>query len=211
MENVRVFDLFAQEYDEWFEKYPFVYNSELEALRRVIPKKGRGLEIGVGTGRFALPFGVKEGVEPAKAMTEISRNRGITVYETVAEEATFDSETYDFVTMITTICFLKDPLKVFMKVKIILKPHGSFIIGLIDKNSKLGNYYESKKKDNIFYKHANFYSTKRVLDWLEKINFKNIQVYQTIFKLPKEITEIEPVRKGYGKGGFVVIHAQKNK
>jgi hypothetical protein len=53
------------------------YRSELAAIKAFIPKKGRGLEIGVGTWRFAEPLGIKEGVEPAKAMAAIARERGI--------------------------------------------------------------------------------------------------------------------------------------
>ncbi len=65
--------------------------------------------MGVGTGRFALPPGITVGVEPALAMTSIARKRGIEVYEARAEELPFDNESFDFVVMVTTICFLRDP------------------------------------------------------------------------------------------------------
>ena len=47
-----VFNKYAQEYDEWFETHNWVYNSELEAVRKLIPETRTGIEIGVGTGRF---------------------------------------------------------------------------------------------------------------------------------------------------------------
>lgn len=72
-----VFEESAQEYDEWFERHGFAYQSELAAIKTFIPKEGRGLEIGVGTGRFAVPLGIKVGVEPAKAMAAIARKRGM--------------------------------------------------------------------------------------------------------------------------------------
>ncbi|MGQ9673958.1 MAG: hypothetical protein ACUVV5_12660, partial [Candidatus Aminicenantales bacterium] len=45
-------------YDEWYDKHPALYQSELAALRKVVPS-GTGLEIGVGTGRLAVPLAVR--------------------------------------------------------------------------------------------------------------------------------------------------------
>ena len=48
--NVRIFEQYAQDYDRWFEEPAYAYESEVLALRRFIPRSGRGLEVGVGTG-----------------------------------------------------------------------------------------------------------------------------------------------------------------
>ena len=85
---MNIFEEAAVEYDEWFETHKWVYQSEVEAVRKFIPKTGEGVEIGVGTGCFSIPFGIKVGVEPAKAMAEIARKRGISVYESKAESRT---------------------------------------------------------------------------------------------------------------------------
>ena len=66
--NIQIFEESAQEYDAWFERQRPVYASELLALKRFIAPAGLGLEIGVGTGRFAVPLGLQVGVEPAAAM-----------------------------------------------------------------------------------------------------------------------------------------------
>ena len=84
-----VFDYSAGEYDDWFVRNEPAYRSELAAVKAFLPLCGQGLEIGVGTGRFAEPLGVKEGVEPAKGMATISRERGIKVYEAYAEKLPF--------------------------------------------------------------------------------------------------------------------------
>ncbi len=47
--------------------------AELAAVESLWPATGQGLEIGVGTGRFAVPLGIKIGVEPARAMAEIAK------------------------------------------------------------------------------------------------------------------------------------------
>lgn len=88
---MNVFEEAAVEYDEWFEIHKWVYQSEVAAVRKFIPETGEGIEIGVGvgTGRFSIPFGIKVGVEPARAMAEIARKKGITVYDAKAEHLPF--------------------------------------------------------------------------------------------------------------------------
>ena len=79
------------------------------ASKKFFPRRGKGLEIGVGTGKFALPLGIKVGVEPARAMAVIARQKGIEVHEAVAENLPFENGTFDFVLMVTVLCFLHNP------------------------------------------------------------------------------------------------------
>jgi len=209
MNNIEIFEKCAQEYDEWFEVNRFAYESEVRALKMFIPKNSNGLEVGVGTGRFAVPFGIRAGVEPAKAMADIAQKRGIKVYKAEAEKLPFNDSSFDFILIVVTICFVQDPIQALREAKRVLKPGGYIIIGMINKESFLGKLYESKKKESKFYRHANFYFISQVLDWLIKLEFELIKTCQTIFKNPKEITAIEPVKEGYGEGGFIVISAQK--
>lgn len=76
-------------YDEWFERHRAAYLSELLAARALLPWSGRGLEIGVGTGRFAAPLGVAFGLDPAAEMLGYARERGIGVVRAVAEALPF--------------------------------------------------------------------------------------------------------------------------
>ena len=159
-------------------------------------QKKKGLEIGVGTGRFAEPLGIEYGLEPSKSMAEIAKKRGIKIYEGVAEDIPFKDEFFDYVLMTTTLCFLKDPIKGLKEIKRILKPNGTLIIGTIDKDSPLGKFYESKKEKSKFYKDATFYSLNEVLNWLKELGYKNI-VYNRV-KLNEKDDE----------GSFVVIYAE---
>ena len=70
---MNVFNKYTKEYDSWYDKNKYAYLSEIEAIRKVLPKKGIGLEIGVGTGRFAAPLGIKYGIDPSEKMLEIAR------------------------------------------------------------------------------------------------------------------------------------------
>jgi ubiquinone/menaquinone biosynthesis C-methylase UbiE len=209
MRGIQIFEKWAEEYDKWFDENRFAYESEALALGKFIPKNSKGLEVGVGTGRFAAPLGIQIGVEPAKAMADIARKRGIKVYEAKAEELPFDSESFDFVLMTTTICFLQNPMQALQESTRVVKSGGYIIIGMIDKNGFLGNAYESKKNNSKFYRYAHFYSVNQVLEWLRKLGYGRIRICQTIFKNPEKITAIEPVKDGYGRGGFVVNSAQK--
>ena len=75
-----VFNQFASEYGGWFDTHTFAYQSEVEAIKRFIPSNGIGTEIGAGTGRFSVPFGIKIGVEPSEDMAAFARSRGITIH-----------------------------------------------------------------------------------------------------------------------------------
>jgi ubiquinone/menaquinone biosynthesis C-methylase UbiE len=209
MENIRVFEEAAQKYDRWFDKNRHAYKSELLVLRRFIPEAGRGLEVGVGTGRFATPLGIHIGVEPGKAMAEIAQRHGIKIYRAKAEDLPFNNESFDFILMVTTICFLENPIQALKEARRVLKPSGHIIIGMIDRDSFLGRLYESRKKESLFYRNANFYSVNQVINWLRQLKYTYIKICQTIFKNPEEITSIEPIKDGFGKGGFVVISAKK--
>ena len=65
MAKIESFEKYTNRYEEWFDKNKFVYESEVAAIKRLIPNKGVGIEIGIGSGRFAKPFGIKYGVEPS--------------------------------------------------------------------------------------------------------------------------------------------------
>ena len=61
MVKIAPFDEHAGEYDAWFERHRESYLSELAAVREFFPVGGKGVEIGVGTGRFAGPLGIPTG------------------------------------------------------------------------------------------------------------------------------------------------------
>ena len=204
---MNIFNKYYKQYDAWYEKYKFVYLSELEAIRKVLPERGKGLEIGVGTGRFASPLGIKYGIDPSDKMLKIAQKRGINVKLGCGENLPFTDGTFDYVAIIITICFVKNPIKVLKEARRVLKRNGRIIIGIIDKDSFLGKFYQKKK--SVFYKQANFFNVEKLNDLLEIIGFTRICYYQSIFKMPDKIDSIEKPKKGFGKGGFVVISGEK--
>lgn len=207
MPGVNIFDLQSDRYDAWFEKNSFVYQSELLAIKSLMPLRGRAIEIGVGSGLFAGPLGIKIGIDPSLAMLEKAKARGIHTTRGVAEALPFETE-FDIVLMVTTVCFLDDIDLAFREVRRVLNPGGVFLIGFVDKNSPIGRSYEEKKDRSLFYKDAVFYSVPELQTRLVSAGFKTFRFVQTLFHPLPDITDIEPVREGYGEGSFVVLRTE---
>jgi ubiquinone/menaquinone biosynthesis C-methylase UbiE len=165
------------------------------------------LEVGVGSGRFAAPLGIRLGIDPAEKMRELARSRGVEAIEGVAEKLPFDNRRFSFVLMVTTICFLDDIESSFKEAYRVLVPGGRLIVGFIDKDSPVGKSYQQQKKESRFYRAATFYSVDEIKSFLKKSGFKNMSFSQTIFQSLHRIKKIEPVKDGHGEGSFVVVKA----
>lgn len=206
MAKTSAFDKQAAEYDAWFDRHCLFFQAELAALRSIVPATGHGVEIGVGTARFALPLGISIGVEPSPGMAELARQRGLDVREGVAEALPFDDESFDFAIMVTVVCFLDDVNGAFREAWRILKPGGAFVVGFIDRESKLGRIYEQKREQSVFYRDATFYSVNDLVMLLHETGFSDFSYRQTLF--PGKRTDVT-VREGFGDGSFVVIKGHK--
>jgi len=209
MPRIEPFEAHFSEYDRWFDDHRFVYLSEVAALRHFIPEGGTGLEIGAGTGRFAVPLNIRIGIDPSPQMRAIARKRGLYVLGGVAEYLPFRDKQFDLALMVTTVCFVDDMKKAFKEVYRILKDDGSLIVGFIDKDSFLGRTYLNKKIKNKFYRYATFYSVAEVVSDLRYAGFCHVVMVQTIFDHLNDITSVQMLREGYGDGGFVAIQASK--
>ncbi len=206
MPKIKPFEEFSEEYDQWFAKNSAKYQTELNALKHLIPSGRVGLEVGVGSGKFAAPLGIKIGIDPSLKMVEKAKNLGIQVVLGVAENLPFKSQYFDYVLMVTTICFVDDLKKTFSEANRILQSEGFIVIGFIDKESELGKTYLRNRDKSHFYKIAKFYSAQEVLALLAETGFNNFEIRQTIF--PGNNTQ--RIENGFGSGSFVVIKASKN-
>ncbi len=207
--KIEVFDTNTSAYEEWFENNKYVYLSEIEALKKALPKQGKGIEIGVGSGRFALPLGISVGVEPSKQMAQIAKQKGIDVLYGVAENLPVSDNSFDFALMAVTICFVNNPLKSLMECYRILKPNGRVIVGIVDADTELGKIYLEKKKDSVFYRHAQFFSSKQIIDLLGQASFTFKEAYQVLFGDYRAINAVQDAKEGFGEGGFSVLVGEK--
>lgn len=217
---VAAFNENVAEYDRWFDENRQVYRAELAAVQRFLPREGYGLEIGVGTGRFAAPLGVAVGVDPAPNMVTAARARGIEAHQAFGEDLPFADASFDYVLMVTVDPFVRDLARVLTEAWRVLKSGGRLIVGMIDRVSDLGRAYEARKDTDKFYRHATFHSAQEMLEHLQQAGFVISGICQTILgtlQRPLDTEQVEvafppdafEVHDGYGQGAFVVIDARK--
>lgn len=206
MENLNVFENQADLYEEWFVSNNNLLDAEVEIIKRLLPDKGMGIEIGTGTGIFSSRLGIKHGVEPSKNMREKAVAKGIEVIDAFAEKLPIEDNLFDFAVMITVDCFLDDISKAFGEIWRILSKDGRFVIAFIDRETPLGKLYDQNKTSDNFYKNAKFNSSEEIVNFLEIAGFMVEEQLQTVFSLENTPQEI---KTGSGEGVFAVIKAKK--
>ena len=211
MARIEPFEAHAERYDAWFERNDAAYISELLALRPFVPLTGRGLEIGVGSGRFAAPLGVQVGIDPSPAMLAFARARGVDTVEAVAELLPFADDSFHQALVVTTLCFVDSPTAMLVQARRVLRPGGMLVIGEIDRDSIIGREYEAHRAANVFYRDAHFYSAAETEALLHTAGFVITAWAQTLTRSLADTGDIEPVRPGRGMGAFAVVAARNDK
>lgn len=202
MPKTAAFENHSDAYDEWFEINADLYTAELATVRELLPPQPeKGLEVGVGSGKFAEPLGIKTGVEPCEEMAQKARNLGIKVHPGVAEALPFADQSFPFILSVTTICFVDDVAKTFAESFRVLQSGGSILVGFVDIESELGQKYQANKDKSRFYQEATFFSTQELLDALTAAGFSDLHCKQSLIPGAPGGT----VRDGHGEGAFVVI------
>jgi len=200
-----LFDNLVSDYEEWFEKHPEIYEEEIKTIKVLLPN-GRGMEVGVGTGRFAAPLGINFGIEPSKKMAEVAREKNIEVAEISAEEMNFKEE-FDFILMVTTICFVKNPLKTIENCYKALKNEGYLLMAFVDLDSSLGKFYEKNKEKSKFYKYATFFTKNDIINLMKKAGFIDFECRENLYGNSLDDLKFE-INECNG-GAFKVIRGRK--
>lgn len=210
MAGITAFEKFAKRYDAWFERHPGWYDAELRALRALLPKSALGIEIGVGSGRFAFPLGIRWGVDPAVPMLELARARGIQAVSARAEALPFKSDRFDLVLFVTTLCFLDNPEAALKEAHRVLSPGGNILIGILDPDSPPGAPFFREKKGSPFFQGARYHSVESVASLMRKTGFNVFEFRQVLRQKAHSTDKAAPVEEGYGQGLFAVIKATKS-
>jgi ubiquinone/menaquinone biosynthesis C-methylase UbiE len=197
-----VFHSKATDYDYWFDRHPHLFQSELAAIRLAMPPFENGLEIGVGTGRFAAALGIRHGLEPLEDFAKIARSRGIEVTVGIAEKLPYPDASFDLALMVTVDCFLDNVPEAFAEANRVLIRGGCFVVAFLDRDGAFVKKYKQYGKPA--YQNAHFHNTKEIKAWMKEAGFSDFRFAQTLF-MGEEIAKTERPKTGTGDGSFVVI------
>lgn len=194
-------------YDDWYETHPALYRTELRALREAVPRGGAGLEIGVGTGRFAAPLGVGFGLDPSPGMLGPAKRRGIEVVQGTGEALPFKDGIFDFVLIVFVLEFVDD-LRAFLgEAARVLRAGGALVNGIIDRDNEWGRHFHSSSEASRFFHPP---SPRELFAVLESLGLEPRGAWQALFGPPPDLEREEEPRAGFGQGGFVVLRADKS-
>jgi ubiquinone/menaquinone biosynthesis C-methylase UbiE len=210
-----VFYRYASEYDAWYdtEAGKSIFSIEVDCLKPLLHRFGRPyLEIGVGPGRFAEALGIEYGIDPAPAMLQMAKARGVKVIEGTGEELPFPDKMFGGILIAFTLCFMDNPQKALQEAWRVLRTEGGLILGLILRDSPWGEFYTNKGKDgHPIYSKARFFSKVEVDDLLQHSGFKVLEYRSTLFQPPgqKYYRHESPVSGYQQSAGFVALVSLK--
>jgi SAM-dependent methyltransferase len=187
-----VFERFSAEYDAWFDEHPDEYRAELARIQRALhPIDSTTMEIGAGSGRFAVPLGIVLGIEPSRALGRMAHRRGIEIIRGRAEALPIRDGFCSSVLLVTVICFLNDPIPALGEIHRVLVPGGTLVIAFIEREGHVAKKYLHGEGKGRFLSRARFYSPEEVLKFLKEEEF--------------HVDEVD------SRAGFCVISARKDR
>lgn len=221
----QLFDAHAADYDGWYTTPmgSLVDRLEKEAVLGFLkPRPGLSvLDVGCGTGTYALELaaaGLKvSGVDISPAMLDLAREKagasdlGISFHLADACNLPFEENTFDAVVSVTALEFIPEPGAALAEAYRVLKPGGTLVVGVIEKNSAWGRYYSerARSRPESVFRRARLYTAKELVELLPG---RGIKVRGALFVPPdfdfankEEACELERAaqRAGRTDGGFL--------
>jgi len=204
-----VFDEVADYYDAWYEEPMgrFVVRVETKVLDELLPKKGRGLDVGGGTGVFSRRLMALSSdrwvvcLDPSRGMLRRARGRGVDVVCGIAGMPPFRPRAFDFAFAVTLIEFLAEPRKELEAIRETLRG-GVFVLMVINRDSEWGKLYSKLAEEGEpVLRIARLYSVNEAVEILEKAGYEVLGVTGALEESPDEAREGEPtIRKGSSEG-----------
>ncbi|MFA4875846.1 MAG: class I SAM-dependent methyltransferase [Methanoregula sp.] len=188
---VAAFDQFSADYDRWFDTNQDIYKGQLSCLRSHIPSSGTGLEIGAGSGRFAAPLKIRYCLDPSRQLLLIARQRGMETVQGTGESLPWRCGVFDFVLMMTVICFMDSPDEAFCEACRVLRPGGTLIIGFFDRNGEIARQEEMRSPRGQFLRYAKFWSADEVRRSLARSGFTAGEIREDLHGISLAIAQKE--------------------
>jgi len=114
--SYKVFDEHAKRYDAWYQENPILFECEAKVIR-ALNLRGKGLSIGIGTGILDYQAPIEIGIDPSVNMLKLALARGVEPIRAVGERLPFRDETFEFVLMTVTLCFLDSPEEALLETR----------------------------------------------------------------------------------------------
>lgn len=172
----RVFDEFAVDYDRWFDEHATVYETQLRMIRNAVPRAGRCLEVGIGSGRFAAPLGIGYGIDPSRELLKMAKSRGIDVVSGEGEYLPYRADSFGYVLMMTVICFAGDVGALFREAGRVILSGGVLVVGFIERGGEIEELDRSEKTKGRFLQYARYWSEDEVIRLLKDAGFAEVTV-----------------------------------
>lgn len=205
-------------YDAWYTQGHGKWIGDVEyslIIKLLEPSIGETLlDVGCGTGYFSRRFkksGVYvTGLEPDAQMLDFARasDDEINWVKGSAEQLPFDTESFDYVTAITSLCFIRNPQQALHEMLRVSKK--AVVLGLLNKHSLL---YRQKYNKGM-YAGARWDNCSSVNQWLAELEIKPMRtICRSAIYLPggqlfaRNIETIIPSRLLLG--GFLAIKIKK--
>ena len=235
--NAKMFDGYADKYDQWFLTNNRVFESELKLLHACLNplKKDKILSVGCGSGLFESALKreydiiVEYGLEPSTDMAKIAEKRGVKVVIGDAETTLLKDEEYDVIYLNGCSTYIADLSKAYKNCYNALKKGGHLILldvpvesayGILYSFAKYADGYDEKLLSRIkpalpypieLVKSGIFHSPIEKLSIVkDELKMKNICFMQTLVAHPIYTNDsVEEPIEGYDKGGYVALIAEK--
>lgn len=235
--NAKMFDGYADKYDQWFLINNRVFESELKLLHACLNplKKDKILSVGCGSGLFESALKreydiiVEYGLEPSTDMAKIAEKRGVKVEIGDAETTLLKDEEYDVIYLNGCSTYISDLSSAYRNCYNALKKGGSLILldvpvesayGILYSFAKYADGYDEKLFSRIkpalpypieLVKSGIFHSPIEKLSIVkDDLKMKNIRFMQTLVAHPIYTNDsVEEPIEGYDKGGYVALIAEK--
>lgn len=160
--NIDIFNEKAVEYDNWYMRHVELAKSEAETIK-LLGLSGLGIDVGAGSGFFTRLVNAVA-LDPSIPMLKLAKGKTWAVVAGVGEMIPVRDSSMDYVLIVVTLCFAKDPKAIMREGARVLKRGGRLVACIVPLESPWGRLYsELGRLGHVYYSRARFLRTSEVV------------------------------------------------